>query len=427
MERHRTCRFDGNQPAGPAFGIAVSECRDYRSAWNDKRFETAKSGSIDSMVEKFARKTCLSTVNAEVARVRARSRIPRIAFDFIDGAVGRETGIELNMRAFDDIRLLPRGLVDVSARSLRKKFLGCEFDLPFGIAPMGMCGLSWPGADGMMAREAVRRNFPICMSSAASTALEAAREQAGHRAWFQIYVGSDTSQAERLIRRADAAGYETLVLTVDVPVLSRRDRDVRNGYTLPFRMGFRQFFEFALHPRWSLGMLINGVPRPKNYDGDSSGYDRYAARAGADWAFLDWLRKSWKGRLIVKGVISEEDAAKIKDSGADAICVSNHGARQLDAAEAALHALPKIRRAVGSEYPLLFDSGVRSGEDVLRALALGADFVLLGRPVLYALAAGGEDGLAFFLDGFSEGISIALAQVGLCDVERVDSRILARR
>ena len=379
------------------------------------------------MVQKFTKKICRSTVNAEVARMRARSRIPRIAFDFIDGAVGRETGSELNTRAFDEVRLVPRGLVDVSVRSLRKRFLGCEYDLPFGIAPMGMCGISWPGADGMMAREAVRRNFPICMSSAASTTLEAAREDAGRHAWFQIYVGNDTSQAERLIARAAAAGFETLVLTVDVPVLSRRDREVRNGYTLPFRLGFRQFFDFAIHPRWSFGMLINGVPRPKNYDGEKSGYDRHAARAGADWKFLDWLRKSWTGRLIVKGVMSGEDATKVKESGADSICVSNHGGRQLDAAQAALHALPEIRRAVGAEYPLLFDSGVRSGEDVLRALALGADFVLLGRPILYALAAGGEDGLAFFLDGFSEGISVALAQVGLCDVEDVDSRILARR
>lgn len=379
------------------------------------------------MVQKLARKVCRSTVNAETARACARSRIPRIAFDFIDGAVGRETGSKLNTSAFDEIRLSPRGLVDVSVRSLRKNILGCRFDLPFGIAPMGMCGISWPGADRMMAREAVRRNIPICMSSAASTTLEAAREQAGDRAWFQIYVGNDTSQAERLIERASAAGYETLVLTVDVPVLSRRDREVRNGYTLPFRMGFRQFFDFAVHPRWSVGMLINGVPRPKNYDGEESGYDRHAARAGADWKFLDRLRKSWKGRLIVKGVMSEDDAAKVKESGADAICVSNHGGRQLDAAQASLHALPKIRHAVGAEYPLLFDSGVRSGEDVLRALALGADFVLLGRPVLYALAAGGEDGLSFFLDGFSEGISIALAQVGLCDVEDVDGRILARR
>ena len=379
------------------------------------------------MVQKFARKTCRSTVNAEAARARARSRIPRIAFDFIDGAVGRETASELNTLAFDEIRLVPRGLVDVSVRLLRKRFLGCEFDLPFGIAPMGMCGISWPGADRMMAREAVRRNIPICMSSAASTTLEATRDQAGDRAWFQIYVGNDTSQAERLIRRASEAGYETLVLTVDVPVLSRRDREVRNGYTLPFRMGFRQFFDFAVHPRWSIGMLINGVPRPKNYDDEKSGYNRHAARAGANWKFLDWLRKNWNGHLIVKGVMSEDDAAKVKDSGADAICVSNHGGRQLDAAQASLHALPEIRHAVGAEYPLLFDSGVRSGEDVLRALALGADFVLLGRPVLYALAAGGEDGLSFFLDGFSEGISIALAQVGLCDIEDVDSRILARR
>ena len=378
------------------------------------------------MARKYSARICRAAVNADAARLRAKSRLPRIAFDFIDGAVGRETCAARNIQAFDRVRLMPRGLVDVSKRSLKKRILGFEFDLPFGIAPMGMCGLAGPGADRLIAQEARRRNIPWCVSSAASMSLEGARAEAGRNAWFQLYVGSDTSQALSLLARAKAADYETLVLTVDVPVLSRRDREVARGYDVPVRIGLRQLADFALHPLWSAKALVRGVPRPGNYDFSRGAYDRNAPRAGADWDFLDWLRGEWPGKLVVKGVLCGEVAVRAKGAGADAVCVSNHGGRQLDAAPAALEALPEIRKAVGPDYPLLMDSGVRHGEDVLRALALGADYVLLGRPILYAIAAGGEAALSFFLDGFADGVSSALAQVGLRDINDVDGEALAR-
>ena len=221
---------------------------------------------------------------------------------------------------------------------------------------------------------------------------------------------------------------EGVLLTVDVPRLGKRPRDLRNGFQTPFRIRPRQFLDFALHPRWSLGTLRAGRPRMANYDADpnAKGYDRNAPRTGATWEFLDRLRARWKGRLVVKGVLSPADAVRIRDAGADAVYVSNHGARQLDSAPSSISMLPAIRAAVGPDYPLLMDGGVRSGEDIVKALAAGADFALLGRPFMFAMGADGARGLARFMDGLAEEIAIALAQVGLRRVADIKPEILVR-
>lgn len=305
-------------------------------------------------------------------------------FDFVDGAVGQEEAARRNQTAFAQIRLQPRVLVNVENRSLSKEFLGINMALPFGIAPMGMCNLAWPDADRLLAQEAQRRGIPLCLSTAASTSIEEMAKLAGNRAWFQLYVQSPEVGFE-MTQRAAAGGYDVLVLTVDVPQVSRRIRDLRNGFQIPFRLGPRQILDFACHPGWSLATLIKGIPKPRNFDQheDGRGFHRSASRGKVDWDFLDRLRERWKGKLVVKGVLSPTDALRIKAAGADAIYVSNHGGRQLDSAPAAIDALGPIRAAVGRDYPLLFDSGLRSGEDIVKALALGADFVMLGRPFLY--------------------------------------------
>ena len=336
-------------------------------------------------------------------------------FDFIEGGAGRELATARNETAFDRIDFQPRVMGDVSVRSLKTTFLGRAYDHPFGIAPMGMCNLTWAGADRMLARAATAFNFPVCLSTAGSSSIEEMRAWAGENAWFQLYINRSVDTALTLVERAEQAGYQTLVLTVDVPQLSRRVRDLRNGFHLPFRMGPRQVLDFALHPRWSLSTVLNGVPTLKNFVSDTGPvqYDRHASRAGADWAFLDRLRKLWPGNLIVKGVMAADDALRIRNAGADAISVSNHGGRQLDGAPAAISVLPTIREALGPDYPLIFDSGLRNGEDVARALALGADFVLLGRPMLYAIGAEGESGLFSLLRIFAHELDLTLAQVGL--------------
>jgi (S)-mandelate dehydrogenase len=360
------------------------------------------------------------------ARCLALRRLPRIIFDFIDGAAGQETAAGLNRSALSAIRLAPRVLGDVAGNNLGRTILGLPMRLPFGIAPMGMCNLAWPGADRMLAAEAQRRTIPLCVSTASSTPLEDMLRLTDGQAWFQLYVSGSADAGMAMSERAAAAGYGTLILTVDVPKVAPRPRDVRNGFQTPFRLRPSQFLDFALHPRWSLSTLHTGVPTTANFRLDNGGnrFDRHASRAGANWEFLDRLRASWKGRLIVKGVLNPDDAVRIRDAGADAVYVSNHGGRQLDAAPAAITMLPLVRAAVGAGYPLLFDSGIRSGEDIVKALASGADFVLLGRPMLYALGADGARGLTDLVDALQEDIAVTLAQIGLRRVQDIDHRAL---
>lgn len=346
------------------------------------------------------------------ARRLAKRRLPRLVFDFVDGAAGREIGAARNEARFDEICLQPRVMGGAAARNLATDLLGQRFSVPFGVAPMGMCNLVCPGADRLLAEAAERMGMPVCVSSAASSSLEDMLAWAGGKAWFQLYFGQSEEMSVAAAIRARDAGYETLVLTVDVPQVSRRVRDLRNGFNMPFRMSLRAFLDFAMHPRWSLSTLVSGVPAPRNVASDGK-FDRGASRAGADWSFLARLRDEWPGQLIVKGVTSAEDALRIRDTGADAIYVSNHGARQLDSVPAAIDLLPLIRAAAGEGMPLLFDSGVRNGEDVVKALALGADFVMLGRPALYALGAGGRAGLTALLNCFAADVALAMAQLGI--------------
>lgn len=365
-------------------------------------------------------------LSADDAWVGARKVLPNLVFDYFDGAAGREATCRKNCAAFEDVELQPRALVDVSERHLKTKIFGQTFDHPFGIAPMGMCNLAWPGADQMLARAATTFNIPHCLSTAASSSIEDLVGWAGARAWFQLYVGGSVAQSMTLVDRAEAAGYDTLILTVDVPQVARRLRDVHNGFQMPFVIGPKQFLDFALHPRWALTSLARGAPKPANFldkNGNST-FDRGASRAGADWNFLAQLRARWKGTLIVKGVMSVDDATRIRETGVDGIYVSNHGGRQLGSAPPALNMLRKIRAKLGPEFPLIFDSGVRNGEDVVKALALGADFVMLGRPLLFALAADQERGLSDYLASLSEDVSLTLAQIGLCDVGDLGAEVL---
>ena len=348
--------------------------------------------------------------------------MPRVMFDYVDGAAGGETAARLNEEDLENIRLTPRVLVNVENRKLSKRLLGQHFDLPFGIAPMGMCNLAWPGADKMLAEQALRRNIPLCVSTLASTCLEETYALARQNTWFQLYVSQSLAVGLELTERAQTAGYDVLVLTVDVPQVAKRLRDAKNGFQMPFRIGPRQFVDFACHPQWSVATLLNGSPRPMNFA--VGGFARNATRGRVDWAFLRQLRDHWKGKLIVKGVLHPEDAEQIKQAGVDALYVSNHGGRQLDAAPSSIRVLPGIRDAVGDKLPLIFDGGIRNGESIVKALAMGADFVMLGRAMLYAIGADGARGLATMIDLLAEELSHTLAQLGICDVEDINTKVL---
>lgn len=351
------------------------------------------------------------------ARAMARRRLPWMVFDYIDGAAGRETGADRNRAALDAATLRPRILRDVSERSLAKTVLGTQAARPFGIAPMGMCNLSAPGADLMLARLAARHKVPHGVSTVASTPMEAIIEAAEGNAWFQLYFSGDGSGTFRLIERARAAGYRTLVLTVDVPEVGRRPRELRHGFKMPFRIGPRQFMDFALHPRWSLGSLIAGKPQMANFEMDGFDFDRTESRARATWDTLARLRDAWPGTLVVKGVLDVEDALALKTAGCDAVQVSSHGGRQLESAPAPFALLPAMRAALGPGFPIFYDSGLRSGEDALKALVAGADYVFFGRVLQFAMAAAGEAGLGRIWEVLSEELSIAMAQTGLRDLE----------
>lgn len=346
------------------------------------------------------------------ARRLARRRLPWMVFDYIDGAAGAETGAARNRAAFDAIPLRPRILRDVSARNLSVPLFGKLAKAPFGISPMGMCNLSAPGADLMLARLAARENVPLGVSTVASTAMEPLIEAAEGNAWFQLYFSGDGAGTFKLVDRAKSAGYDTIILTVDVPEVGRRPRELRHGFTMPFKIGPRQFLDFALHPRWSLTALAKGRPQMANFDRDGYSFDRTESRARANWETLARLRDMWPGKLVVKGVLDVEDAVLLKSAGVDAIQVSSHGARQLESAPSPIEVLPAIRKAVGPEMPLFLDTGLRCGEDIVKTYGRGADFTFLGRILQFAIAAEGEDGLKQLWQVLRQETSITLAQIG---------------
>ena len=366
-----------------------------------------------------------SIISFEDAKAKAKRKLPRMIFDFIEGSAGREIASNKNLQIFNDIHLRSRVLASVGNPKLNSKFLNYSFDLPFGIAPMGMCNLAWPDADKNLAEAAKKFNIPHCVSTAASSSLEDLKKWGEGQTWFQLYVNGPTEEAWNMGDRAEASGYKTLILTVDVPVVSRRVRDLRNGFVVPFKIGLKQLVDFALHPHWSLSTIIKGIPEPKNFrQGSKNNFDRNASRAGANWEFLVELRKKWQGNLIVKGVMDVVDAKRIQNAGIDAIWVSNHGGRQLDSSPPALLTLPKIRDSVGPNMPLIFDSGVRSGEDIVKALAFGANFVMLGRPIMMAIAASSEKGLNDYLLLLKEEIEVVMAQLGIKDSSKISGDAL---
>ena len=360
----------------------------------------------------------------------SKKRLPKLVFDFIDGASGDDKLAEINSKALDQIRLEPKVFRNVENRNLSKKIFDFHFDYPFGFAPMGMTNLSWPDADKMIAKESAYNNIPTCVSMASSTTLEDMFTFSEGHSWMQIYIFQSEEFIMELLKRAEGIGYEVLILTVDVPILSRRARDDRNGFGYPFKIGPKQFLDFALHPQWSLTTLFKGAPQPMNYVTSKSGdqvFRRKESRGATDWNTLKRVREAWKGKLIIKGVMNSEDALNIKEAGADAIQVSNHGGRQLDSATASINALPLIRKALGDDFPILFDSGIRSGSDILRALALGADFVMFGRPLMYAIGADGAKGLRRIINLIKEELSTNLGLVGLTDINEVDKKIIAEK
>jgi len=359
-------------------------------------------------------------------RLRARARLPRVIFDFIDGGAGNEATLQRNESAFQDLRLLPRVFAPCRSRDLATTLLGQRYALPFGVTPMGLCNLAWPGTDLGLARAAAKVGIPYSLSTMASTSIEDVARAAPDHTWFQLYVGGDAPVADGLLARALAAGIRTLVLTVDANFAARRLRDRRNRFALPLRPTPRLLADLALHPRWSLATLAAGAPTFENFKPSASNPRRIdiadmlkaLAQADINWDLLAHARAHWPHKLIVKGVLHPQDAQRIAAMGADGVVVSNHGGRQLASVPSSIEALPAIRQAVGPDFAVLLDSGVRSGDDIAKALAAGADFVLLGRTFLYGTGAlGAERGPAVTIDILRGELDTAMAQLGCSTVQ----------
>lgn len=363
-------------------------------------------------------------------RLRARRRLPRFAFDFIDGGAGDEASLRRNVEAYRAATLVPRVLRNVDGDlATATPLFGRPWRVPFGVAPIGMAGIAWPGIDGWLAAGAERAGAPYTASTPATDTLEALRRAAPTSSWFQLYVGKEQWIVDDLLRRAAAAGYDTLLVTADVPKPGKRLRDIRNRFMLPLRPSARMAVDVATHPAWSLAIARSGSPRFRNLEtytekSSASSLAEFMASQSSgrlDWALFDAIRATWKGRLVLKGVLSPADAVEAVRRGADGVAVSNHGGRQLAAAPATLHALGAVRAALGPDVPVLLDGGIRSGEDILKGLLAGADFVLMGRPFVYAVGAYGQAGAERVFDLLRAELVNAMAQIGLADItDRAD-------
>ena len=351
-------------------------------------------------------------------RTMARHRIPRFAFDLVDGGAENERNLRRNVEAFEEVELTPHYMIDVSDIDTRAKILGQTFDLPFGVAPIGMLNAFWPDADLTLARHCARANIPYVASSAASTALEHLAEAADGVGWFQLYVSSDANVTEGLIARAEAAEFPVMMVTVDVPAAGKRDRDIRNQLSVPFRITPEVLLQLVAHPRWSIETLRHGKPNIANYANLLQAATSYAdvqktlITPGFTWDGLERLRDRWKGKLLVKGILHPQDALKCAEIGCDGIVVSNHGGRQVAFGPPTIEVLPRIAEAVDGRIEIIADSGVRRGADVLRAKSRGADFVLVGRALAYGVGAGAADGANRALEILKLELVRSLGQLG---------------
>jgi (S)-mandelate dehydrogenase len=369
----------------------------------------------------------------EDLRTIARKRLPRAIFEFYDGGAEDEVTLRDNLEAFKRVRILPRALNNVSKVDLSCELVGGPAAMPLAIAPTGAANFGRHGADLAIARAAAAMGVPYALSTSATTTIEQIAQAAPGRLWFQAYILADKQKLATLIDRARAADYEGLMITVDLPVGGKRERDFRNHLQFPFKYTPRNVLDFASRPLWSLGMLLKGVPQMENIKElkrDTGGGQKLSSTAGKnydpafDWAQLQIMRDNWSRKLIVKGVMHPNDADRLARMGVDAIVVSNHGGRQLDGAPATLDALPGVVRAAAGRVPVLVDGGVRRGIDILKARALGAQGVLTGRATLFGALAAGQPGAARALGILKDELSRSMQLSGICKVSEIDQGLL---
>jgi isopentenyl diphosphate isomerase/L-lactate dehydrogenase-like FMN-dependent dehydrogenase len=354
-------------------------------------------------------------------RTAAKARLPKFVFDYVDGGAGSESAVRRNVATLDEVRLVPRVLNDCTTRDLGCELFGHRYAAPFGVAPIGFQNLIWPGADLALAKAAAEMNLLYVLSTAGTASVETIAQLAPANSWFQLYIGGDDEVAYDLVARADAAGYPALVVTVDVPIGSKRIRDLINGFVQPFSPQLRMGWQLASHPGWSFATLQAGVPRFANmerYIKPGTSTSGAASRVGRlsggrlNWDMLATIREKWPRKLVLKGIMHAGDARRAADAGVDGVIVSNHGGRQWAGVPGTIEVLPEIRQAVGRSTAVLFDGGLRSGDDICKAIALGADFVLLGRAIMYGVGAMGAAGGPRTMRMIYDELDNAMCQLG---------------
>ena len=382
-------------------------------------------------------------LNVSDVRAGAKKRLPRAIFEFIDRGTEDDIAVAHNRDAFDQIKLLHRAFVDVSGRTHATTLFGVPLAMPLAIAPTGFAGLCWFDGEIELARAAASANIPFTLATGSIASIErvadAVRASTGTRLWFQLNVWQRRDLSHLLIERAAHAGFEALIVTVDTPVSSNREYNVRNGFQQPFAPSPRLILDFLRHPRWCAGVLLpyllkTGMPRNAHHptdaeiETDAGEVDRTESMRcdSLSWDDLRMIRRLWRGPLLIKGVNRRDDALRAVTYGVDGIVVSNHGGRNMDSAAAALSVLPEIVEAVGTRTAVIVDSGVRRGADILKALALGAQLVLVGRAALYGTAIGGADGAAHVLQILRRELDRTMAYTGCHSVAEIDSGVLHR-
>jgi L-lactate dehydrogenase (cytochrome) len=334
-------------------------------------------------------------------REKARRKIPRFAFEYLDGGCNEDVNLHKNTAELREVELKPYYLTKHTGSDMRTELFGHTYDAPFGIAPVGLQGLMWPNAPEILARAAFEHNIPFILSTVTTSGIERIAELTESRAWFQLYHPADNALRDDIIKRAERAGYPVLVILSDVPTFGYRPRDIRNGLAMPPRMTFRNMLQIAGRPDWAIRTLIHGQPAfatmkpymPKGLDMKQLGLWMNRTFSGRlNEEKIAPIRDMWKGKLVIKGIATEEDTETAVRLGLDGIIVSNHGGRQLDAGESSVHSLVPIAARYGDKIKIMMDSGLRSGPDVARAMASGAAFTFMGRSFMYGVAALGDNG-----------------------------------
>ena len=371
--------------------------------------------------------------NIEDLRVLHKKRTPKMFYDYADSGSWTESTYRANESDFQKIKFRQRVAVDMNNRTTKTAMVGQEVSMPVALAPTGLTGMQHADGEILAAIAAEKFGVPFCLSTMSICSIEDVAERTTKPFWFQLYVMKDRGFIERLIERAKAAKCSALVLTLDLQILGQRHKDLKNGLTAPPKLTIANMINMATKPRWCMGMAMTPRRTFRNIVGHASGVGDMSSLSSwtaeqfdpsLSWADVEWIKKLWGGKLIIKGILDEEDARLAANSGADALVVSNHGGRQLDGAISSIAALPGIVNAVGKDIEVWMDGGIRSGQDVLKAWALGARGTMIGRPFLYGLGAMGEAGVTKCLEIIHNELDITMAHVGHRDIQNVTTDIL---